>query len=203
MATKRQRLTTPPGTAVFEHCFEPHAFEDSSGKDKSEPKYSLGILYTKKEARALAELKQKCIEALCERFKVDEETAKERISKGRFQVPWRRFEEDDEMVEKYGEPFAAGKTLITLKTNKDNPPGIVDARAKPIMNRRDFYSGAICRATYGIYAYEVGKNKGVSLLLNNVQKLEDGTRLAGRPSAEDDFDPVDYDDEEDDVDDEV
>lgn len=198
---KRQRLTTPPGIAVFEHVFEPHAFEDSGGKEKNDPKYSLGILYNRKEAKGLAELKAKCIEVLAEEFKLDEETVKARIASGKLQVPWRKFEEDDEMVEKYGEPFEAGKTLITLKTNKDNPPGIVNARAKPIMNRREFYSGAICRATYGVWAYEVGKNKGVSLLLNNVQKLGDGTRLAGRPSAEDDFDPVDdLDDEEDDAD---
>lgn len=198
MATKRPRLTTPAGTAVFEHCWEPHAF--SEGDD---PKYSLSILYSKKEAKELAELKRVCIEALMEKFKLDEGTVLARIKTNKLQVPWERLEEDSEKVEKYGEPFAPGKTLIVLKTNKDNPPGIVGPRAKPITNRRDFYSGVTCRATYGVFAYEVGKNKGVALLLNNVQKLADGARLAGKPSAEDDFDAVDLDDEADDVDDEV
>ena len=43
----------------------------------------------------------------------------------------------------------------------------------------------------------------MTLLLNNVQKIEDGERLSGRPDAEDDFEPVAGEDGADDDDDDI
>jgi hypothetical protein len=40
-----------------------------------------------------------------------------------------------------------------------------------------------CRA----FGYDTNGNKGVSFALVNVQKLADGKRLSGNPSAEDEF----------------
>ena len=56
-----------------------------------------------------------------------------------------------------------------------------------------------------MWPYDTDGNKGVTLFLNNVQKVRDGDRLAGRPDAEDDFDAVEGEDgeEEDDLDDDI
>ena len=44
---------------------------------------------------------------------------------------------------------------------------------------------------------DIGCGKGIAAGLGNIQKLRDGESLGGRTNAEDDFDAVEVDDEED------
>ena len=47
------------------------------------------------------------------------------------------------------------------------------------------------------YGFSTNGNKGIAAGLGNIQKLRDGESLGGRTNAEDDFDAVEVDDEED------
>lgn len=181
MATAKQdnedlKVITPSGVAAFPHVFEPHSFE--AGR---EPNYSL-ILVFPPEAD-LKPLKAACQRAAIKKFG-DAAKVKAMVAKGQFRLPWR----DAAEYADYGEPFVAGSTFITIKSNQ--PPGVVDERAKPIMNQMDFYAGCMARASLLCWGYDSMGNKGVTLLLNNVQKTGDGKRLSGRMKAEDEFEPV-------------
>lgn len=173
----KPRLTTPVGIACFAHVFEPHAIE--AGKDK---KYSIVLVFDKATVPQLKELKLACVAAAESKFGPN---AREMIKKGKLRMPWRPGSD----YEEYGAPFdEEGSVFISIQSN--TAPGVVDRRAKPLMSQDQFYSGCKARATYAAWPYDSNGNKGVTLLLNNVQKAADGDRLSGKPSAEDDFDEV-------------
>lgn len=174
--TKSERLTSPQGIVCFEHVWEAAAMEE--GK---EPRFSLMLVYAEPKALAeLKELKQKCFAAATAKF--GEEEWRKMHGKGKFRFPWRKGDD----YEDYGPPFDLPGAMFCNFQSK-SAPGVVNARAKPITDRSDFYSGCIARVTYSPWAYDSNGNKGVTLLLNNVQKVKDGERLSGKPSAEDDF----------------
>jgi len=182
MAEKKPRLTSPVGIACFEHVWEPDAMEE--GKEK---RYSVLLVFNEEVSgdlkKALSELKQKCMAAATEKF--GEDTWRALHKKGKFRFPWRKASDYDE----YGAPFDEDGAMMCSFQSK-SPPGVVDRRAKPITDRSEFYSGALARVTYAVWPYDSNGNKGVTLLLNNVQKIKDGERLSGKPSAEEDFDAV-------------
>ena len=82
-----------------------------------------------------------------------------------------------------------------LNANANNPPGIVDANRKPIMERSEVYSGCYGRASITFYAFNSNGNKGIACGLNNLQKLRNGEPLDGHTRAEDDFADFDEDDD--------
>jgi hypothetical protein len=170
------KVISPIGTAAFPHLFTPHSFE--AGK---EPNYSLILCFP--EGTDLKELKKACARAAAKKFG-DMEKVKAMLAKGQLRMPWR----DGGDYAEYGEPFVPGSTFITIKSKQ--APGVVNERAKPVMNEMDFYAGCMARASFLCWGYDSMGNKGVTLLLNNVQKTGDGTRLSGRQSAETEFEPV-------------
>ena len=97
--------------------------------------------------------------------------------------------------ERPDDPLFKGTTYLTARTNQK--PGIVDNDVQPILDEMEFYSGCKCRASLYANAYDQKGGKGVSFLLNNIQKLADGTRLSGRKSAEEDFGAADGENAED------
>ena len=197
MATKekRPRLTSPIGIACFAHVFSPEApRENAKNKD---PKYKLVLVVDKETMKGeeMKALKLACVAAAEAKFGAD---AREKIKKGKIKMPWRPA--SDYGDEGYGFPFDQEGAYF-MNFSSTQAPGVVDKRAKPLMKESDFYSGCKTRVTYGVWAYDTDGNKGVTLLLNNVQKVADGERLSGRPDAEDDFEAVDGEDGEEDGDD--
>ena len=83
------------------------------------------------------------------------------------------------------DPAYAGCWFVNA--NSDHAPGIVDERAKPILDRNEFYSGCYGRASISFFAYNTNGNRGIACGLNNLQKLRDGEHLGGRMSAEQEF----------------
>ena len=59
------------------------------------------------------------------------------------------------------------------------------------------YSGCYGRISVNFYGFNSNGNHGIAAGLGNIQKLRDGESLGGRTNAEDDFDAVEVDDEED------
>lgn len=176
---------SPVGTATFVHVWEPFAFKQKKGERESEANYSLLLVF--KDSAQLKEARKACGRALVKKF--GDAVAREGMKKGRFQLPFRKASEYSE----YGAPFddddADDWVMVGFKTK--SPPGIVNERAKPMMKQQDFYAGCLARVSAYAHAFDTNGNKGVTFLLNNVQKTGDGEKLAGaRKDAEDEFDAV-------------
>ncbi len=82
-----------------------------------------------------------------------------------------------------------------IRAKSSNKPGVVDRFEDPrnpgkpvtIEDPSLIYSGALVRASVGLYWFDRDGNRGVGFGLNNVQKMGEGTRLDGRRNAEDEF----------------
>lgn len=96
------------------------------------------------------------------------------------------------------DPAYAG--CFFLNANSDRAPGIVDAHAKPILDRSEVYSGCYGRVSLSFYPFNTNGNRGIACGLVNIQKLRDGEPLGGQISAEQEF--AGLEDEEDGDDDE-
>lgn len=182
---KKQRnelnVITPQGIVSFPKVWEPKAFQP--GK---EPQYGLILVFDKDTD--LSELKRAIKKAVVTKFGEDYKEKKLKLKN-----PIRNAEE----YASYGEPFdVVGRVFFS--TNSRSAPGIVDRTAKPIMNRSDFYAGCLARVSVYCHAYDTAGNKGVTLLLNNIQKTGDGKQLAGRMAAEQEFERIDPAEGEDD-----
>lgn len=68
---------------------------------------------------------------------------------------------------------------------------------QPILDQSEVYSGCYGRISVNFYGFNSNGNRGIAAGLGNIQKLRDGESLGGRTSAEDDFDAVEIDGEED------
>jgi Protein of unknown function (DUF2815) len=194
MAEKKERksLQSPVGIATFVHLWKPFAFKATSNRAARDPQYSVLLVFDKAAVKSpeMRALKLACIEAAEAKFGVDK--TRDRIKSGKIAMPWR----DATEYEEYGEPFTEdGSLMITFKSN--TAPGIVSRRATPITDEREIYPGCKMRVSFGVWPYDTDGSKGVTLLLNNVQKAGDGPRLAGRADAEEEFESIDGDDDSD------
>lgn len=97
----------------------------------------------------------------------------------------------------YGPEFA---DCLFFKVKSKNKPGVVGPDAKTQMHAGDVVAGDYVRVSVNPFAYDNKGNKGVSLWMNNVQKLGEGVRLSGGARAEDEFTPVESADVGEDVD---
>lgn len=186
MATKRSKLHTPEGTACYVNLFTPRQRTDAKGQPKGDPKYQLTLVFDKRTdlSEMEAEAERVGVEKFGPRFM-------DLIKKGKANWP---FTDNDDKAENDEngdpvEPFASNKGGVHVGFKSGDKPGIVDADAEPIMDKSDVYSGMKARVSCRAFAYD-NESKGVAFFLINVQKLDDGERLSGNPSAEDDFKPV-------------
>lgn len=177
MATKPKasRIHTPEGIACFTQVFVAKARTDKAGNAKGDPKYSLVLCFD--EDADLTELKAAAKKAGVDKFGPEFVAG---VKKGKYNWPFR----DNEEYEDNGFPFTEPGTFVSFKST--DRPGIVDENADPIMDKSEFYSGVKCRVSCKVFAYD-NESKGVAFGLVNIQKLDDGERLAGNPNAEDDF----------------
>lgn len=178
MATKpkRKNLHSPEGIACFANVFQPRARKDAKGNPKGDPKYGLVLVWDRNAD--LSELEEAIEQTAIEKFGPK---AAQWLENGKLHNPLRDASDYDES----GHPFTLkGAKMANFKSS--DKPGVVDADAEPLMDKSDFYSGCVARVSYRVYAYD-NESKGVGLALVNVQKIDDGERLSGNPSAEDDF----------------
>ena len=84
-----------------------------------------------------------------------------------------------------------------FNANSKNKPGIVDRRKQEIIDEEEVYSGCYANVSVSFYAFSVDGNKGIAAGLGNIQKLKDGERLSGGPSADEEFDDLGDDDDDD------
>lgn len=159
-----------------------HVFEAASVDEGGDKKYSVAILIPKKDKATLAKINA-AIEDAKEGGKASKFGGK--VPKA-LKLPLRDGDLEREDDENY-----AGMWFINAASK--TRPGIVDEDLNKIIDPEEFYSGCFGRASINFYAYNVSGNRGIACGLNNLQKLEDGERLSGGTSAEDDFSDVDDD----------
>lgn len=154
----------------YAHVFQPTSMDD--GKD---PKYNVSLLIPKSDTATVKKI-QDAIE-------LAKEEGKAKLGgkiPANLKTPLR-----DGDSERPDDASYAGHYFINA--NSAQKPGVVDKDLNPIITPEEFYSGCYGRASVNFYAYNVSGNKGIAAGLNNLQKLEDGERLSGGSTAEDDF----------------
>lgn len=145
-----------------------------------EKKYSVQLLIPKKD--------KKTVEAIKAAIEEAKELGKTKFGgkiPAKLKLPLRDGDE-----ERPDDPNLEG--MFFINANNKNKPGILDRDKNEIMDRDEFYSGCYGRASITFFAF-TGKQAGIACALNHLQKLEDGERLDGRTSAEEDF-ADEYDD---------
>lgn len=154
-----------------------NVFEPTAMQDGQTPKYNVSIIISKSDTKTVEAIK-KAIEAAKEagKSKIADKNGKIPVN---LKTPLRDGDE-----ERPDDP--AYENSYFINANSERKPGIVDRDLNPIMSRDDFYSGCYGRASINFYAFNFN-SKGIACGLNNLQKLEDGERLAGGSSAEEDF----------------
>jgi hypothetical protein len=156
-----------------------HVFEPSAAQEGQEKKYSVSLLIPKTDTKTLKAIEKAVEEAIQE-------------GKAKFggkipanlKLPLRDGDDERPDDENY-------EGMMFVNATSKNKPGLVDEDVNPIMEKEDFYSGCYGRASVNFYAFNAAGNKGIACGLNNLQKLEDGDRLSGGPSAEEDFSGAD------------
>lgn len=168
--TGRFRLSYPV-------LFKPENFKDDP-EDKA-PSYRISMLIDKSED--LTSLKAAAAAALEKGIKKfpDWKGKKPRDLKS----PFLDGDGDD------GDEVSAGCWIVRARTGADkHKPGIVNRNRVAITDPEEIYAGCYCRASLRATPYNKG-NKGISFILLNVQKLEDGEPLGfATASPEDEFD---------------
>lgn len=137
---------------------------------------------------SIEDLKQLCRDVAIEKFGAD------RTKWPALKFPFRDGNVETSYKDKDG--FGPGTIFVSLQSI--NKPGVVEAWAdkatgKPALlgAQSDFYAGCYARAEVNAYYWTFMGKQGVSLGLQNLQKLRDGERFGGRGNAADAFTPID------------
>lgn len=169
----------------YAHLFEPKSINGS------DPKYSVSLIIPKSDKQQIEVIKQAI------------ENAKER-DKGKWggkipanlKLPLRDGDEERPDDEAYADSYFinANSTIapVVVGTELDKTTG------KAIrLTEDEVYSGCYARVSINFYGFNAAGNKGIACGLGNVQKIEDGERLGGGSTAEEDFefDEVDFEDD--------
>jgi hypothetical protein len=176
MSTK---VITGKCRASYVHIFEPHS------TNGSEPKYSISIIIPKSDADTIGKIRAAI-----------EEAKQSGISKWNGKIPPNlKLPLRDGDEERPDDPAYADSYFINC--NSVEKPGIVDRKRVPITDPTVIYSGCYIRVSINFYPFNTNGNRGVGAGLGNVQFWCDGDPLNGRVRAEDEFDALDAEDEDD------
>jgi len=168
----------------YANLFEPKSINGS------EPKYSVSLIIPKSDKQQIAVIEE-AIENAKER---DKHKWGGKIP-ANLKLPLRDGDEERPDDEAYANSYfmnansTIAPTVVGLEKDK--------ATGKAIqLGPDEVYSGCYARVSINFYGFNVSGNKGIACSLGNVQKLEDGERLGGISSAEEDFEFEEVDAEE-------
>lgn len=156
---------------------------EPKGVNGSEPKYSVSCLVSKTDKATLEKI-ENAIEAA-------KEDGKSRKWGGKIPANLKLPLHDGDLDRPDDEAYAG---MMFFNANSKDAPQIVDRRKQPIEDPMEVYSGCYCNVSVNVYAFSAGGNKGIAVGLGNIQKVKDGEQLAGRTSANSDFDELDDED---------
>lgn len=172
----------------YANIFEPKSINGS------EPKYSVSLIIPKDDKQQIEVIKQAIKNAIEEgKSKLADKNGN--IPKN-IKLPLRDGDEDRPEDEAYANSYF-------LNANSIRAPQVVGTEidkttGKAIqLGEDDVYSGCYARVSLNFYAFNTNGNKGIACGLGNIQKIDDGERLGGSASAEEDFDFEEVDAEDD------
>jgi len=184
------KITTPIALGSYVTVFEPRAIEEGQ-----EPKFSIGLLWSKTDKEAMAglkALKAAVIEVATKKFGPDAAKlfGKDVPKNKKLDSPFR-----DGDIERPEDAVYAGKIYVSAKSKANRKPQVVDGKRNPVFDEADCYSGCFFRAIVQPYAYDKGGNKGVALGLLALQVVKKGERLDGGIDASKAFDDCVFEEE--------
>lgn len=159
----------------------PNVFKPKEAEDGKKPKYSCSFLIDKSDKETVQALKdgiaQLRKEAAVKWFKGNEAKIPSTFKNGL------RDGEEKDSEEYEGRYF--------VNTSSSTRPGVVDRKGNTLTEdgegAAEFYAGCKCHATVTLYLFEKDGNRGIAVGLNNIMKVGEGNRLAGKSSVNDDF----------------
>lgn len=182
MSASTQAIT-PPGKASYPHVAK--AQEPMAGQ-AGNPKFSLAVIFDDAATKTpqFAALKAAVVAAAEDAYPGK---GADMLTKGQLKSPFR--------TDCAAKNYKDCAVFINVRTEKK--PGVVFGYKDPTTGKakiipddqieKEIYAGAIVRASVNAFAYNQAGNKGVSLALNNVQKVSDGERIDGRQQADEEF----------------
>lgn len=173
-------LTTDKGRLNYPYVFKPREEED----DK-DARYTIDFLISKKNREGVDALKKAIWEAIVankEFLKLKGPLRDIDDLPESFNYPLKNGDRKNNAGEEY-----EGCYYIT-PWSKDKP-GVVGPNPKQeIRDSNELYSGCYIRISISIGVFDFKGKRGLSIFLNNIQKLAEGERLDNRRSAFQDFD---------------
>lgn len=160
--TRSNRVNTPKARASYPHVFKPTAFQG-----EGEPKYSISLLVPKSEKEFIEKLKGAQAQAIKELYPTKMPANFEH---------WGIVDGDE-----LDDQSAKGNWVV--KASNKQRPRIVDAQGADILDELEVYGGCYVRASLNAKAYGTSQKGGVTLELNVVQKVADGTPFGGAAKA--------------------
>lgn len=162
----------------------PNVFKPRKNEMNGKEEYSVVALFPK--GADLTPLKKAAEAAIVEKWGPDKSKWPSNI-----RSPFRDQGEKGKLVDgKKILPAGYEEGAIFLNLKSTHRPGVVDQNVQDIIDESQFYPGCFARATVNAFAYDQKGNRGVSFGLANVQKVKDGDPLSGRPSAVEEFAPI-------------
>jgi hypothetical protein len=177
------------GRFSYLHAWEPQAMPDDDGiVDPKNLRYSVSLILDKKKDKADIEKIKKGIDVAIE------EGAE--ILKGKKRTnPNFKYPLHDGDEERPDDPAYRG--CMYINANSKQAPQIVNAKVQKILDQAELYSGCYGNISISLFAFNK-KGFGIGCGLGNIQKTKDGDPLSSRTTAEDDFQPIDVDDDDND-----
>jgi len=169
-------VVTPYGILAFPSLFEARSVPGTN----QEPRFSTILVFDEAAQRKpeFLALQNEIMAA------ADERWPNKKDHRG-LRMPIRKSEEKDGV-----NGFEPGTVFINAWTK--TRPGIVDRNRNEILTKAEVWAGQLARAFVRPFAYDTSGNKGVSLMLENVQIVKsDMPRIDGRKSAAESFTDVD------------
>jgi hypothetical protein len=151
---------------AYAHVFKAYAMEQGD-----EEKYSVTVIIPKDDYKNLDKVEDAIYAAI--------EAGKGKLGKGKFKTPLHDGDEKKPDDENFANCFY-------FNASTKRKPQVVDENLDPILDADEFYSGCYGNVSVNFYAYD-NRSKGIAAGLNNIQKTEDGERLAGGTTAAQDF----------------
>lgn len=178
--SEEKKVSTKVVTSKVRFCYA-HVFEPTSIDEGGTKKYNVSIVFPKSDTALLEKINAAISAAIT--------VGADKVMKGGKLMPNVKMPLRDGDVDRPDDSAYNG--MIFVNANSLQKPSIVNKDLGQIMSQDEFYSGCYGRASINFYAYNAGGNRGIACGLNNLQKTEDGERLSGGSSAEEDFaDPL-------------
>ncbi len=177
MATQEELDKVRMVTTEF-RASHPHVFKATKINPTDKPRFSIEMLFDKTTTK-LSEFQTKCKNALIAKWGPDQAKWPKPLA-----LPYR---DGDKPYGKKREvkPEHVGMWVIRASTLEEYGRPYVVGRDPEVhlTTSAEFYPGCYARAALKANAYDVGKNQGVSFILDGVQFIRDGEALGSKRPA--------------------